>query len=141
MPEQPDLLATLAPLAGALRDAEDAAAAEAGLTMWQYAILITARSTRYNQLELATALRYNKNRIVGDLDRLVELGLVAREPDPRDRRANVIVVTDDGAALAVSTQRRVRAAEDALLADLTAAQRNQLRTLLIAAAASAQGAR
>ncbi len=71
-----DLLALLLPLTRDLRRVEEAAAAEHGLTMWQYAILSVAdRRPGWHQAAIADALGYSKNRIVADLDEQVRAGV------------------------------------------------------------------
>src|SRR3954471_14130470 len=94
--ERIDLLAALAPLTRALRRVEDDAAARAGITMWQYAILaVVVAAPGLNQGAVATRLGYSKNRIIADLDLLEERDLLTRTPGP-DRRANVLRATPAG---------------------------------------------
>ena len=77
------------PISRELRRVEEAAAARHGLSMWQYAILsVVDRRPGRNQAEVADALGYSKNRIVGDLDLLEHAGLLTRQPGA-DRRANI----------------------------------------------------
>lgn len=64
------------------------------------------------------------------LDELERAGLVARTPDPTDRRARRITLTDDGRARLCALERSLRAAEEDLLAPLDAEERDALRTLL-----------
>jgi DNA-binding MarR family transcriptional regulator len=123
MATRTDLLAALAPLTRALRRIEDAAAAEVGLTMWQYAILaVVGGSDQLNQAEVADRLGYSKNRIVADLDLLERRSLLVRQPAP-DRRANLLRVTPSGAALERQVREDVHRGEDELLATLDVQQR------------------
>jgi DNA-binding MarR family transcriptional regulator len=48
------------------------------------------------QKELAARLRCNPSTVVNPTDRLEERGFVVRQPNPADRRANVLVVTPSG---------------------------------------------
>lgn len=48
------------------------------------------------QKELAARLHCNPSTVVNPTDRLEERGLVARRPNPADRRVNVLVVTPAG---------------------------------------------
>ena len=86
------------PISRELRRIEEAAAAQHGVTMWQYAILsVVDRRPGRNQAEVADVLGYSKNRIVGDLDHLERRGLLTRQPGA-DRRANILTVTVAGPA-------------------------------------------
>ena len=64
------------------------------------------------------------------LDRLEARGLIRREPDARDRRGRLIVLTDDGRALADRTVEAHLENEQRLLADLSEAEREKLAALL-----------
>jgi DNA-binding MarR family transcriptional regulator len=126
---RPDLLALLAPVTKMLRGIEDAAAAQAGLTMWQYAILsLVAASPGLNQRAVADRLDYSANRLVADLDELERRRLLRRRPGP-DRRANVLEVTAAGTRVMLRVRAEIHRGEDELLAGLGPAQR---RTLLSA---------
>lgn len=54
-----------------------------------------------------------------------------RAPDPRDRRKNAVTLTDGGARLLARCEKAARAANDELLAPLSAAERDQFMGLLI----------
>lgn len=124
--ERVDLLAALAPLTRALRRVEDDAAAAAGITMWQYAILaIVVDDPALNQGEVATKLGYSKNRIIADLDLLEQRGLLTRTPGP-DRRANLLRATTPGRRLLQQVRTVVRRREDELLRALPEDQRRAL---------------
>jgi DNA-binding MarR family transcriptional regulator len=121
-----DLLAVLAPLTRALRRVEDEAAARAGITMWQYAILsVIAETPGLNQGQVARRLGYSKNRIVADLDLLEERQLLVRQPGP-DRRANVLSATVAGIRLMKQVRAEVHDGEDTLLTSLPHEQRAAL---------------
>jgi DNA-binding MarR family transcriptional regulator len=64
------------------------------------------------------------------LDRLEAHRLIRREPDPRDRRGKLIALTDDGRALVDRAVEAHLRNEERLLADLTAAKREELAALL-----------
>ncbi|MFE3291511.1 MarR family winged helix-turn-helix transcriptional regulator [Rhodococcus sp. NPDC059234] len=65
--------------------------------------------------------------LVGDLE---EAGCLAREPDPADRRRNVVTITPDGAARLAQLRLLASAARDDLLEPLAAAERTQLIALV-----------
>src|SRR5215472_6907192 len=48
------------------------------------------------QKELAARLHCNPSTVVNPTDRLEERGLVVRQPNPADRRVNVLIVTAAG---------------------------------------------
>ncbi|MFT3852278.1 MAG: MarR family transcriptional regulator [Ilumatobacteraceae bacterium] len=125
-----DLLALLMPVSRELRRIEDAAAAGHGLTMWQYAIVsIAAQRPGSNQAEIADALGYSKNRIVADIDELEAAGLLRRRPGA-DRRANVLVVTDEGERVMHAVRAEIHRDEDELLAPLSPTARKALVSAL-----------
>jgi len=83
-----------------------------------------------SQQQVAERLGVDRTTMVSLIDALETGGLVARRPDPRDRRRNVIELTQAGA----ETLRRATDASDEaerrLLTALTQAEAAQLRTLL-----------
>lgn len=71
--------------------------------------------------------RSDLHAIVGDLERD---GLVERARDPGDRRRNTVRLTAKGRGALKRLDARVQAAQDDLLAPLSAAERRQLVALL-----------
>jgi DNA-binding MarR family transcriptional regulator len=65
--------------------------------------------------------------VLGDLEREE---LVARVRDAADRRRNLVELTPKGTDALVRWDARVEAAQDALLAPLSAAERRELAALL-----------
>lgn len=114
-----------------LVDAERPLLDKRGLTMWQYATLTClARSPAPTQLQLASAIRYDKTRLIALLDQLERDGLVRREPDPSDRRARIVRITPKGRRRYEAAAADIRAMEEELLASLTAAEREALLSAL-----------
>jgi DNA-binding MarR family transcriptional regulator len=68
--------------------------------------------------------------MVAALNELEAGGYVARDPDPADRRRNVITVTAAGRRRAAELAGRGAEIQDELLAPLTVAERAQLTRLL-----------
>src|SRR5262245_4174626 len=64
------------------------------------------------------------------VDGLVEQGLVARVPDPEDRRALQIELTPAGAALVADHKQRAVAALEPAVASLSREERDRLQELL-----------
>ncbi len=111
--------------------AGNAALSEHGLRVRSYSVLaLAAGATRPSQRELAELLRLDPSQVVALVDELQARGLVVREPDPADRRANVVVATERGRAVHVAAAADARAAEAALHDDLSAADRGLLTALL-----------
>lgn len=55
-----------------------------------------APEQRMRAVELCRALQLSPSHISRMLDRAEEAGLVARGPDPRDRRANLVTISENG---------------------------------------------
>ena len=83
-----------------------------------------------SQLALATHLGIDRTVMTYLIDDLVEAGLVERRLNPADRRQRKIVATAQGLAAYADLERKVRAAEDALLGTLDAGERQAVRQLL-----------
>jgi DNA-binding MarR family transcriptional regulator len=64
------------------------------------------------------------------LDDLEDAGLIERKPDPSDRRARRIVLTEAGRARMCELERQLREVEAALLQPLEPDEREVLRELL-----------
>lgn len=130
MPERTDLLASLLPLARALRRIEDAAAAGQRITMWQYAALsLVAVAPGLSQRQAADRMDYSRNRIVADLDHLEQQGLLVRSPGV-DRRANALTITTRGSEVMGLVRAEIHRGEDELLADLSPTARRDFDRLV-----------
>lgn len=66
--------------------------------------------------ELADAVHADVSTVSRQVSTLVDLGFVSREADPEDRRAQVLAVTDEGAALLAA----IRESRNRWLRDLLA---------------------
>jgi DNA-binding MarR family transcriptional regulator len=89
--------------------------AEHGLKARSYAVLALAASdARPTQRELAEFLRLDPSQVVALVDGLQARGLVRREPDPSDRRANVVVITDEGREMFARARISAQAVEQQL---------------------------
>jgi DNA-binding MarR family transcriptional regulator len=64
------------------------------------------------------------------LRRLEDAGYVRRRPDPADRRALLVVLTDKGRRAAERANAELRSYYDDLLVDLSARERSELTSLL-----------
>jgi DNA-binding MarR family transcriptional regulator len=114
-----------------LAEAERPILTQHGLTMWEYIVLASlARRPAETQLALAEAIGYDKTRLIGLLDRLGSESLIARDPDPSDRRARIVALTAAGRKRLIAARRDIHAMEDELLAGLSSAERALLDAAL-----------
>ncbi|MFD1339556.1 MarR family winged helix-turn-helix transcriptional regulator [Microbacterium lemovicicum] len=111
--------------------AGNAALAAHGLKVRSYSVLMLAAGAQHpSQRGLAEFLRLDPSQVVALVDDLQSRGLIVREPDPSDRRANVVTATDKGRALLAAASASAREAEELLHADLSPQDRAQLVGLL-----------
>lgn len=83
-----------------------------------------------SQQQAAGRLGVDRTTMVGLLDGLEGKGLLARQPDPADRRRNVVVLTNAGRRALKDAKTASDRAERELLADLSPQEAGQLRALL-----------
>ncbi len=78
--------------------------AEAGLTPAQYLVVANLPEKGGRPLgELADVLRCSPSTVTGVVDTMEKKELVAREPNPEDRRSHLLVLTPKGRAIRKST--------------------------------------
>ncbi|MFF9206680.1 MarR family winged helix-turn-helix transcriptional regulator [Streptomyces sp. NPDC014986] len=91
-----------------------------------------------SQLALAKAVSLDRTVMTYLLDDLEAHHLVTRRPDPRDRRARQVLLTDTGRTRLTQIRDNLATAEAKLLTDLDEHDAHQLRTLLARVAQTAQ---
>jgi DNA-binding MarR family transcriptional regulator len=107
------------------------ALAEEGVRMMHHAVLASvAELAPVSQAALSRTLRVDPKEMVAIVHDLLEDGLIVRTADPSDRRKHAISLSPGGQAVLVRTERLGAAANDALTAPLTEAERAQLTALL-----------
>jgi DNA-binding MarR family transcriptional regulator len=96
-----------------------------------YQVLATAHAEGpRRQLDLAAQLGVDRTVMTYLLDDLEKAGLVHRQPDPADRRARLIVPTDQGVETLCDLERRLATAEEEVLGILDETERSSFRMLL-----------
>jgi DNA-binding MarR family transcriptional regulator len=121
----------------------EATFAEAGLTGPSFSVLatLTRLGGRVSQRALMDELRLTSGTVSVRIDRLVEAGLVVREPDPRDARGTLVGLTTTGRALFERCAPIHLANEDRLLAALDEDERATVADLLRRLLISFEGTR
>ena len=105
-----------------------------GLEAGWHDVLATLRRAgppyRVRPTDLTSALMLTSSGTTKRLDRLEQAGLIAREPDPDDRRGTLIALTAAGRRLIDAVTEAHLANERRLLAALTDAEQRSLADLL-----------
>lgn len=129
--ERPELGYLLSRLLRVAIAREEPILERAGLRMWDYAVLSAlTTSDAPTQAQLAADAGRDKTRLIGNLDRLEELGLVRRAPDPADRRNRVVSLTPEGRRVLDRCRAEIRAMETDLLRDVPAGERAAFERVL-----------
>jgi DNA-binding MarR family transcriptional regulator len=101
-----------------------------GLTPQQAHLLCVLLGGPLGMTELSRILSIERSSLTSMVDRLERRDLVARIPNPTDRRACQIELTDAGLKLADEAHNAFTDRIDALTTDLTASSRRTLTTTL-----------
>lgn len=119
-----------------LRAMNDIALAHHGIDGRELAVLMVLADEPASQQEAAALLGVDRTTMVALLDVLEHKGLVARRPDVRDRRRNVVGLTAAGRTTLDHAVRTTDEVEREFLAPLSLRAADQLRTALRALAVS-----
>jgi DNA-binding MarR family transcriptional regulator len=105
-----------------------------GITWGEYLVLAALRRAgppyRMNPTTLFCSVVLSSGAMTNRLDRLEEMGLVRRLPDPTDRRGRLVELTAKGRELVDKAVVEHLANEERLLAGLSASERTKLADLL-----------
>jgi DNA-binding MarR family transcriptional regulator len=105
-----------------------------GISFGEYLVLAALRRAgppyRMNPTRLFNSVILSSGAMTNRLDRLEEMGLVERQPDPNDRRGRLVALTDRGRELVDAAVIDHLENEQRLLGALDAAEREQLAGLL-----------
>lgn len=122
---RPDLAEMLAELARKTVAAEQPVLAAHGLSMWGYIVLIALdRSPIRTQAALAEAIGADKTRIIPTLDELQQQGYIGRIPDPDDRRARLLEITESGRSIKNTVRAAIQHGEERWLGQLATDDRD-----------------
>ena len=129
----------LAELARRTVAAEQPVLSAHGLSMWGYIVLTALdRSPIRTQSALAQAIGADKTRIIPTLDELQQHGYIERMPDPDDRRARLLAITESGRHIKDAVQVDIQRGEEHWLGQLSANERDVF--LRVLSQLSARGA-
>lgn len=102
-----------------------------GLRQVLFAILsIVSSSPGINQSRVGTLLGIKRANMVSLINELIDLGVIVRMEDPRDRRSMSLSVTPAGTALMREGLKKIRAHEERMLAGFTDDEKQLLLELL-----------
>jgi DNA-binding MarR family transcriptional regulator len=105
-----------------------------GITWGEYTVLAALRRAgppyRMNPTTLFNSVILSSGAMTNRLDRLEEMGLIRRLPDPTDRRGRLVELTTKGRALVDKAVVEHLANEERLLSGLSASERARLADLL-----------
>ena len=129
--DQPDLGALMARVLPHLAALEEPILREAGLSMWEYAIVTELASNPVvSQAELSRRTRRDPTRLGRHLDDLDSRGTITRERSS-DQRQNAVRLTRKGRTLYEKVKKSIRTVEDEFLhSTLSSRDATRLRHLL-----------
>lgn len=107
---------------------------EHGLDVWAFDVLSSLRRAgdpcELSPSRLIDEMLVTSGTMTNRIDRLLDMGLVSRRPDPDDRRGVLVRLTSTGRDTVDAALTELLEQEAKLLADLTEAQRKRLAELL-----------
>ncbi|HEY2288571.1 MAG TPA: MarR family transcriptional regulator [Streptosporangiaceae bacterium] len=128
---EPDLSFLLSHTSHVLNTRLTAALAEIDMTVRGHCVLIHALPGELTQIELAKLSDLDKTTMVVTLDELEAAGLAERRPAATDRRARIVIVTDQGRRVAAAGEQIVDRVHGEVLAALPPGDRDIFKNALI----------
>ena len=113
-------------------------ARELGMTPQQARLLFIAAEAPSNMLGLGTSAGLSKSTMTSLVDRMEELDLLVRTPDPQDRRRLVVAATAHGRAVSSAFEDSMRKSIGALIEPLRPSDRAELARILSTVLAHAE---
>ncbi len=113
-----------------LKQGRDAVAELPGGARGYQVLSIAASGACPNQAAIAERVGVDRTVMTYLLDELESRKLVIRKPDPNDRRSRRVTLTPKGATILEALTERMKRVERRILADLTDAETEQLRSML-----------
>lgn len=102
-----------------------------GLRKYHYRLLAALEEFGpVSQIQLGRGTSVDRSDVVAVLDKLQELGLATREPDPADRRRNIVAITPTGSKQLHQLDAVIADIETRLLSPLPPSEREQFMRLL-----------
>ncbi|MGI5491061.1 MarR family winged helix-turn-helix transcriptional regulator [Microtetraspora malaysiensis] len=133
MPDRPlreNLVLLLSVVAHVSKQTQQQALEKQKLGVREHVVLTAIAEGAPTQLAIAQKAGLDKSTLTPVLDQLERQTLIKRHPDPNDRRARIVTMTDTGRRALANSTRIVTEVETDLLDDLTPTEQAQLRTLL-----------
>jgi DNA-binding MarR family transcriptional regulator len=130
-PEEVQIATLLVRVGGAQASAFASLLAPLGLRPKQFGLMnVVALADGPSQGEIGAAMGIDPSGLIATIDDLEERGWLERRRDPADRRRNVVVLTEAGAAKLAEGRQAARRRAEELTAPLSAKERRALRDLL-----------
>jgi DNA-binding MarR family transcriptional regulator len=105
-----------------------------GMTFKQFTALCLIRDADGSgQKQIGKTLLLDSNALTVLINQLEDRGFVERTRDRRDRRRQIVTITDSGRSALAHSEKQIDAAAGGVFDRLTTAQRTELRDLLAAA--------
>jgi len=131
MDREHDLAALFSRITRQLIAEEAPILAKHDVSMWEYSVLYClARRDAETQTALASAIGYDKTRLIRVLDALQDRDLIERRPDSTDRRAHIVRLTKAGTRRFTAVQSDIRRMEERALSQLSSSESSALRSTL-----------
>ena len=100
------------------------------MTQVLYYIHFIAKEQKTNQQDIADRTGKNKASVTSLIDNLVKRNLVERKTDPKDRRSNIITLTEEGLKFVEEIYDKVYKTFDITKSSISLEQLNKMTTMM-----------